>query len=168
MSEVTKITEEMGVHKEWKTQAKEQTVETIGEFVRHLAEDYDHDYGTIVHAITSAMIAVGTAIDRSKQGGITGFQASCIPWPIIREYMGVKGESGARIVNYDDLLYPQHEHKFNQISQDCWDKIQFRAQENLKDKPDAHPNVRAHWESLVEGKIPFGFTLEPVEEPVKA
>ena len=45
------ITEEQNVHKEWYEQSKTQTLETLPEFLRHLTEDFSHDYGTICHAI---------------------------------------------------------------------------------------------------------------------
>ena len=164
-----KITEEMGVHKEWLPKAKEQTLESLPGFIRHLVEDYEHDYGTIVHAMTAGMVAAQSAINKTDQGGITGFQASCIGWSMIREYMGIEGTSGARIINYDDLLYPHKENVFREISQECWDSLQAQAKEMLGMEKEVvpHPDVKAHWQSIVDGKIPFGMRLEPTEEPPK-
>src|SRR5690349_20327046 len=72
----TPITEESGEHKQWyvDAHAPEMTLETLPEFLRHLTEDYHHDYGTICHALAAGAIATAYAMDRSPQGGITGFQ----------------------------------------------------------------------------------------------
>ena len=50
------ITEEMKIHDGWYKEAKKQTVETLPEFVRHLTEDYSHDYGTICYAVEAGAI----------------------------------------------------------------------------------------------------------------
>jgi len=71
---------------QWQKKAKEATVETLPQFLKELTEDYEHDYGTIVHATTEAAIAACHAVDASPQGGITGFQAGCIMWQFISEW----------------------------------------------------------------------------------
>ena len=80
------ITEEMKIHEEWYKQAKEQTLETLPAFLNHLINDYGHDYGTICHAIAAGAIGAAYALERSPQGGITGFQAGCIMWCFIRHW----------------------------------------------------------------------------------
>ena len=49
-----KITEEDGTHKAWMSRAKDMTLADLPEFLRELTEDYQHDYGTICHAIAAA------------------------------------------------------------------------------------------------------------------
>lgn len=88
------ITEEMKIQNEWYKEAKKQTVETLPEFVRHLTEDYSHDYGTICHAVAAAGIAAMYAVDNSPTGGITGFQAGCIMWKVIREWNFQNNKTG--------------------------------------------------------------------------
>lgn len=51
------ITEEMNIHEEWYADAENQTMDTLLPFLNHLMNDYNHDYGTIVHALIA-----GTAI----------------------------------------------------------------------------------------------------------
>lgn len=75
---VKEITEEMNLQVEWYKQAKEQTVETLPKFIRHLTEDFCHDYGTIVHAMASAALATIWAMDKTDQGRITGSQANAL------------------------------------------------------------------------------------------
>ena len=72
------ITEEMGIHKEWMKRARDMTMADLPEFLRELTEDYDHDYGTICHAIAAAAVAAAWSVERTPQGGITGFQAGAI------------------------------------------------------------------------------------------
>lgn len=108
------ITEEQRVHKEWYKEAKDKniTIETLPTFINHLVNDYEHDYGTIVHALTCGAIATITAMNRTEQGGITGFQAGCVMWAFIRGWMKEDNKLGMQLLDFDDLLYPQYESKF--------------------------------------------------------
>lgn len=47
------ITEKDNEQEIWFKEAEKQTLETLPEFIRHLLEDYGHDYGTICHALAS-------------------------------------------------------------------------------------------------------------------
>jgi hypothetical protein len=153
------ISEEMGIHKEWMVEAKEMTVEKLPEFVRKLTEDYRHDYGTICHAIAAAAVAAAWAVERSPTGGISGFQAGCVMWEIIRGWGAFGGpDSPLRIQNLDDLLYPQYRDKFTSISKEVWLRLKAKAAENLEG-PHGTDNVRAHWQSIVDGRVPFGFSV---------
>ena len=154
------ITEEDGTHKEWMPRAKAMTLETLPEFLRELTEDYEHDYGTICHAIAAAAVAAAWAVEHTPQGGITGFQAGAITWEIIKGWdSSTLGKIGTRIQKMDDLLYPQMAYKFNTISQSVWESIREKAGEELEAVPEAHVNVRTHWQSIVDGVIPFGLTI---------
>lgn len=155
------ITEESGEHKAWKEQAEKiRTPEELSKFVRHLTEDYEHDYGTICHAITAAMLASYKVINNSPQGGITGFQASCIGWEMVEEFMG-RSEGGKRLMRYEDLLYPQYESKFRTISSYTAEWLKKAAADKLAEHHanPAHPNVMEHWKRLADGEIPFGLTV---------
>ena len=81
------ITEKDKEDVQWYKDAKNQTLETLPDFINHLVKDYSHDYGTICKAIASAMVGVGNAINNSDQGGITGFQSSCIMWEFIQHWI---------------------------------------------------------------------------------
>jgi len=156
--EPTQITEEQGIHKEWAEEVKEMTLEKLPEFIRKLTQDYIHDYGTICHAIASGAIATAKAIDRSPAGGITGFQAGCIMWEMIRQW-GVFGDGPLRMQQMENLLFPQYAYKFTTISQDIWDRIQAMARENIAKNETAHPDVIAHWKSIEAGRVPFGLSV---------
>lgn len=154
------ITEEMKVHEEWYKEAKNQTIESLPAFVNHLMNDYNHDYGTICHALTAGAIATMWAMNNHEQGGITGFQAGAIMWEFIRHWNYDHNKCGLKMVNYDNMLYPQYEDKFQKtITPDTWKALQKEAEAKLQESEGAHPAVKEHWERIKAGKLPFGFSV---------
>jgi hypothetical protein len=121
------ITEKDNKQEEWYKEADEQTLETLPDFLDMLASKYTHDYGTICHAVTAAAIGAAKAMDRTEQGGITGFQAGAIMWEFIKKWM--LKEPPLRLLEMREMCYPQYEDRFNEISEDTWKLIQERAQE---------------------------------------
>lgn len=157
------ITEEMHLEKEWFANAKKQTLETLPAFMNHVLNDYCHDYGTICHAISACAIAAAWAADGSEQGGITGFQAGFVMWDFIRQWRYSSNKSGLKIIDYDNMLYPQYEYKFTnkEIPQSIWESLQKQAEELLREeKPYAHETVIEHWQSIIDGNVPFGYTVK--------
>lgn len=154
-----KITEEMKVHEQWYEQARKVTHETLPEFVRHVCDDYEHDYGTICHAVAAAALAGAYAVEHAPCGGITGFQSGAVMWEFIRAWQRFDGP--LRLVQYDDMLYPQHEYKFvdKTIDRYTWERLQKLAMEHLTKENYASPRVIAHWQSIVDGVVPFGYSL---------
>ena len=154
------ITEEQKIHNEWYEKAKNQTLDTLPDFLKHLTEDYGHDYGTICHAIASGAIATAWAIDKTPEGGITGFQAGAIMWEFIKHWNYSGNKLGLRILDYDNLLFPEYADRFtNTINKEKWKRVQAEAKANLERGDTAHPDVLAHWQSIVDGNLPFGFTI---------
>ena len=110
-----------------------------------------HDYGTCVYAMSMSAIAAFRYV--SHRLGVTGFQASCADLDFIARNRGMK--HGFCILDYDNLLYPQYEYKFDEV--DFWrlirDNIEHLSKEAgklLENTEPVHPEVRAHWEKLVE------------------
>ena len=158
MSEKQTITEDMKVHEEWYVAAKAMKVADLPEFIRHLTEDYGHDYGTICHAVAAAAVAAASAVNHAPCGGIAGFQAGCMMWEFLDKFHGVKYP--ARLLDFKDLLYPQYADKFRSIPADVWAWAKKEAEKNLVERrAHAHPAVIAHWESVAMGKVPFGLTV---------
>lgn len=164
MTEKKAITEEMNLHEEWFKEAKKQTLETLPEFINHIMNDYDHDYGTVCHAISACALAAAWAADRTDGacGGITGFQAGFIMWDFIRQWTYSDNVCGLRIVDFDNMLYPQYDTHFDKtITPRVWESIQKQAQKELsKDISCVHPDVVSHWENIVKGHVPFGYTVK--------
>lgn len=150
------------IKKHWMTLAKEaKTAPAVFEFMRHLIYDYVHDYGTACHAIVA--MAIAAASYGAHREGITGFQAYFVMWGFIREWWYKDNKSGLKILDYDRMLYPQYEYKFEKtIDREIFEKLQEQAKEKLEneDLNHVHPNVIAHWKSIVDGIVPFGYVLE--------
>lgn len=214
------ITEEMKIHEVWYKEAKNMTLEGLPEFINHLMNNYEHDYGTICHAMTAGGIATMNAINKSDQGGITGFQAGAIMWEFIRNWMYRNNKTGLKLVDYDNFLYPQYEENFRKTIGACtWAAIQKEAATQIKEADEQHEKylvasekyeqdiavftekhpdysenpkkyehlsfyeeysknkngsefaptkpddglygnaVYKHWQSIIEGIIPFGYTV---------
>jgi hypothetical protein len=155
------ITEESGLHIEWMREAKDMTLDALPEFLRKLTQDYSHDYGTICHAIAAAAVAAAWAVEKSPQGGITGFQAGAVSWEMLKGWGGITlGETGSRIINFDDLLFPQYAEKFTTIPEETWEKLVAAASVRLKDaEAFVAPAVLRHWKSVASGNVPFGLKV---------
>lgn len=158
---MTVINEEMHLENEWFKQAQDQTLDTLPQFINHLMNDYYHDYGTICHALSAIALAAIYAADKSPQGGITGFQASFIMWDFIKQWQYPHNICGLKIVDYDNMLYPQYKQNFEKtISNTAWNKLQQEAKNLLNNyNGDAVNEVIAHWRSIAEGQVPFGYTV---------
>ena len=157
-----KISEEEGIHKAWYDEAHGITVATLPKFINHLLTDYEHDYGTICHAIAAGSIATAYAMNKDeKQGGITGFQAGAIMWKFIQQWNYPVNKTGLRIIDYDNLLYPQYADKFqNILTPNQAEIIKNEAAVLLRENREyAHPDVLRHWERLAQGELPFGFIV---------
>ena len=162
--EKLQIKEEDKLHEQWFLEAREQTLETLPDFLKHLTEDYGHDYGTICHAVTAAAIGAANAVNHSPEGGITGFQAGCIMWGFIKQWLHNDNKCGLKLINFDDFLYPQYENHFEKtISKERWESIQREAQNHIENREQAAEHVIKHWKNIVDGKIPFGFTIKNEE-----
>lgn len=160
------ITEEMHLEKEWFEQARKQKLETLPEFMNHILNDYCHDYGTICHAISACALAAAWAANHSDQGGITGFQSGAVMWDFVRQWTYTNNKTSLRIINYDKMLYPQNKGDFEgrTINQSTWKALQNEAKRLLDEidsgEESAADPVIAHWKSIVNGVVPFGFKIK--------
>jgi hypothetical protein len=129
------------IKKEWQEKAKAATIETLPALLSELTEKYQHDYGTICHAVAIAAIAAAWAVDHSPTGGITGFQEGAIMWEFIREWNCSSNKTGLRLVDYDNFLYPQYADKFQKVlGKDTWQAIQKEAQRKIEEANKGYGN----------------------------
>ncbi len=148
------------ISEEWYEETKEMTMDKLPEFLRKLTEDYEHDYETICHAIAAGAIATAWAINSTPQGGITGFQAGCIMWMFIRHWTYSHNKLGLRIIDYDNLLYPQYEEKFQKtITPAIWEELQNEVKKLLDSGRRPADAVYEHWLRIANGEVPFGLTI---------
>jgi hypothetical protein len=125
-----------------------KTIKELTEYINSLV-DKEHDYGTCVYAMS--MAAVATFYYVSSKIGATGFQAGCADMDILARTRHM--DKGFRIVNYENLLYPQY---CNDMHFPSWRALIEENKEALKLEAnkliDAHKNpdtvspaVVAHW-----------------------
>lgn len=156
------ITEEMKLHEQWYKDASKQTISTVTNFMEHILNDYQHDYGTICHAIAACGLAAMWAANSHPSAGISGFQSSAIMWQIIREWGHY--ESPLKLVDFNEMLYPQYEKDFQKnIRLDAFKLLQEQAKKLLlEDKVrtgGASETVKKHWQSIIDGEVPFGYEI---------
>lgn len=146
---------------QWREEA--ETVESVDAFIDKLVTEYQHDYGTIVHACHSVMLAALNKLNRSEQGGITGFQASCLGWVLVPKMFCIEDGTPLRLIDYSNMLYPQYADRFQKtISPDTWAFLQKEAEESEKDPnfiEHATSEVKSHIRAIREGHVPFGYTV---------
>lgn len=138
-----------------------ETIEDLAEFLKYVEENCNEDYGGAPRAIAQACLAVAWHL--AGKFGITGFQAGFVMWDFVRGWSYTNNKTSLRMVNYDDMLYPQYWDKFEKtIRPDVWESLQKAAKENLEEDRGypVHPNVQAHWESIVAGNVPFGYVVK--------
>lgn len=145
------------VLEEW-FQVRPKSFAELEQFISHLQNDYSHDYGTICHAVAAAAQASAWLMDAGPQGGITGFQAGAVMWTFIQNWMSMKGP--LKLVKYENMLYPQYDAHFEKtIGSGTWKWLQEEASKRLAEKSPMGPFVKEHMESIVAGKVPFGYEV---------
>ena len=128
-------------------------------FLQRVKDNCNTGYSTAPRAIAQAALA--TAWYLSSEFGITGFQAGFVMWDFIRDWMYPDNKCGMKIIDYDDMLYPQYYDKFDKtISRDVFEALQKTAKKYLEESEYAHPAVINHWKSIVNGNVPFGYTVK--------
>lgn len=148
--------------KEIKERIKNIKINELPEFLTELMSS-DIDYNTIVKAIGTGAVATAYAMNNCPNGGISGFQAGFVMWEFIKQWMYTNNKCGLRLVDYDNMLFPQYDYKFEKvISKETWELLQKEAKRRLEEnekQPFAHEKVVAHWKSIINGKIPFGYKI---------
>lgn len=150
----------------WEQKTKSlKTIDDLSGFIKSLLDEYEHDYGTIIHACFHAMMATFRFMNNGPQGGVTGFQASCLGWMFVKNFIAME-DGPMKLLTFREMLYPAYADNFRKnISKDTWEFLQKEAKKNLEDTEEAHPKVVEHWKSIVAGEVPFGFkVVEEVEE----
>lgn len=158
-----KISEQDKVHLEWyKRSSKSMTEEEMKKFNDELFNDHHHDYGTICHAVAASTLTHLNNLLYKES--MTGLQSSFVMWEIIQRMFNI--EVGAMLIKFDDMLYPQYEYKFNSntIDNNTFKLLQEKAQERMDESGLMTSRVRHHMQSIVDGKIPFGYELETKED----
>ena len=145
----------------WYKEAKHVSKEDLGDFIDKMMSE-EHDYESYVHAIAACCVATMQACGTE----LTGYQASWIPLLFHLEVIGSGSISGIKILNYDDMLYPQNEDKFKVIiSKKVMESLKEEAKRKLEEHADhmnryVSPKVLKHWIKLATGEPPYGLEVE--------
>ena len=160
------VTEEMHPEKEWFAEARQMTEEGFPNFFERIVHGYNHDYGTACHAVAACALAAASAACSHEGIGLTGFQAGFVMWDFIKNWTKISNICGLKLIDYDNMLYPQYEEKMDKtIHADNWKAIQEQARKYLNESSDddipweAAPEVAKHWKSIVDGHVPFGYKV---------
>jgi len=152
------ITEEMHLEKDWFKEAIKIDEKGLLDFFTRIVHGYNHDYGTMCHAVAACALAAAWA--SCKEIGLSSFQAGFVMWDFIKNWTYTTNECGLKIIDYDNMLYPQYSDKFDKnIDKDTWKAIQEKAKANLDKENFACGSVIHHWKSIVEGYVPFGYRV---------
>ena len=136
-----------------------EDVESVDAFIEKMSTEYVHDYGTVCHAMAAVAIQAMKKYNRGPQGGITGFQAGAVMWSFIQHWMHLDGPM--RLVQYEDMLYPANACLFEKVlNQSTFNTLVEIANKKLAANPDAHPKMIAHWQSIIDGSVPFGYSVK--------
>lgn len=140
--------------------ANVDSVEDLSAIISEVENDFNYDYGVAPRAIGAVTSCVADYL--CNKMGLTGFQAGFVMWDFIRLFMKKNNKCGMRLIDYDNMLYPQYEDSFQKkISKDVWESIVKAAKENLdNDTKYASEGVINHWKSIVDGNVPFGYVVE--------
>ena len=148
----------------WFEEAKKCNLEdgSLNKFLDHLKNDYQFDYGTSARATAAAAFATANAF--AGYIGLTGFLWSCAAMYIIGKMCFPHNKLGYRIVDYDNLLYPQYEHDFVgcRISASGAESLRREAQANIDESNGrvVHPAVMAWWNRLAKKDFPYWLLIE--------
>jgi hypothetical protein len=142
----------------WYKRAREVTPETFGDFINELLHGYDLDYGAKIHAAAACSIAMFNAC--SDIFSFSDFQGSASAIQILYKLNYPCNKTGIRVIDYDDMLYPQYEDRFRSIRRDTWEYLRKRADELIAERQStADPSVLHHWMNISFGGVPFGYYI---------
>ena len=148
--------------------AKQKDIRTFDDlmaFLKDVEENYNIGYGEAPRAMAQASLAV--AFYLSDKFGISGFQAGCVMWDFITHWSYKGNKCGLKIVDYDNMLYPQYKDRFEKtIDRNVWESLQNVAHNKIEqaeiNHKTIHPDVLDHWKNIVDGIVPFGYKVEGI------
>ena len=136
-----------------------KTIDELAELIKEVEENFNYDYGVAPRSIGAVATVVANYLSRTM--GITGYQAGFVMWDFILSYMKTSNECGLKLIDWDEMLYPQYQYKYEKIiDRGTWNALQKQAAKNLEEADYAAREVIEHWRSIVDGVVPFGYTVK--------
>lgn len=141
--------------------AKAETVSNTDELTEFIEWIFSQeiDYELAVHAVSA--IAIAATWCGENKYGLSGFQGSFVGLQYLMHWSyGHRDCVGIKVTDYTEMLYPQHYKRFEKtISADMFSALQKQAAKLLQEG-SAIQSVRQHWQSIVDGEVPFGYEIE--------
>lgn len=151
---------EKDFREKWQGNLGNVSIDELPNLLRDMLEDAN-DYGTICLALGFGATATAWAMNKEPNGGITGFQSGFVMWEFIRQWNYNRNRCGMKIIDYDKLLYPQYNDYFDKvIPENIWKSVQEEARNLLETHKDLNPDVLVHWQSIVDGVVPFCYRVD--------
>ncbi len=121
-----------------------ENIKTFDQLVDFLEDVKEHYYGCERRVLLAAIMQACLAVS----------------WYLSKEFE--IPETGLKLIDYDEMLYPQNGFKFEKtISSDTWERLQETAKRLLGERGIcAELDVFSHWKSIADGKVPFGYTVK--------
>jgi len=121
------------------------TPEELAAYITSLLEQ-QHDYGTCVYALS--MAATATFNYTARKLGVTGFQASCADFDLIRRTRQIDGPF--MLIKGQDALFPQYDlqERLRDALEEWKPWLKEQAAKKLEDTTRAAPRVVEHWQKL--------------------
>lgn len=131
-----------------------KTEKELLEVIRNVIKYEGNSYGTAARSLTLVAEAAFNYI--AHVFGVTGFQASYAELSFFTRMRGIK--SRIKILNYDDLLYPQYLEKFRITPEECIKENASWLKEQAKQKLEeagnrADQRVVEHWKFLANMEV---------------
>lgn len=128
-------------------------------FLQNVQEQHMTDYDEKFVSISQAMLATGYYL--ASLSGTDEYQDYQIMWEIVRDITFYNNICGLQILNFDDMLNPKAGVMFEKtIPSEVFELLQKTAQNLLDNTSEPDPDDVEHWKSIVDGKVPFGYTVK--------
>ena len=133
-------------------------------FIKVLARTYEYDDDMLCEALVYSMLAGATAFAREYGlKTLTLEQTQWVLWSFLGKWL--QTDEPIRLLRISYMLEPEMREVFNTaLPRSFFDWLQEAAKERLEALPDASKERREHWQSIVDGAVPFGYTLEERDE----
>lgn len=112
-----KYTEE-NLHKE----AKEQTLETLPEFLNNILNNSNHNRETIIKAVSICGYAIMCAVNKQSETKDEEYLRE-INYNILNEWVKLQFGGDVRLINFYYLAIPEYREMFTCIDEDVWNRV---------------------------------------------
>ena len=131
-----------------------------------LAEEIREDFycGNIVPATAVGIVCGKLASYLSTIMGLTAYEQDVALREIAKHFSNKTNKSGVKLIDYDEMLYPQYDYKFTTIPMSTTENLKEQAKNLLLQSEYANIDVKKRWEDIANGNIPFGLKPTRWEE----